>query len=84
MPQVEGWRVESGEQCFSSRDCFLTFGHVADTSVLACFPARFWFFRGDWGQGGKQLDVRILASCGTLGKWLQPLALWIPSTIGQF
>lgn len=43
MPQVEGWRLESGEQCFSSADFFLTFGHVADPSVLACFLLSFSF-----------------------------------------
>ena len=63
--------------------CFLTLSHVADTSLLACVSLRsFGFQRGAWGRGGKNLYVRILTSCGTLGKWLQPLALWIIPTIG--
>lgn len=46
------------------------------------FPARFWCFRGELEQGGKDLYDRILTRCGTLTTWLQPLVLWIiPMTV---
>lgn len=73
MPQVEGWRLESGEQRFSN-DFFLTAGHVADTSVSARSPAQFRFFRGECGdrEGNSLLSECSLA----LGPWASGFIPW--------
>lgn len=74
MPQVEGWRLESGEQHFSSNDFLLPFGHVADTSVLACFPAQFQFFRGECGD--REGDS-LMSECSlAVGPWASGFIPW--------
>lgn len=60
--------------------CFVTFGHVADTIVLACVPVLgFGFSEGSLGTGREE-SLCQETSCGTLGQWLQPLALWLIPT----
>lgn len=60
--------------------CFLTFGHVADTIMLACVPVLgFGFSEGSLGMGREE-SLCQETSCGTLGLWLQPLVLWLIPT----
>ena len=72
---MEGWRLESGEQCFSSMTASLPSGmwlRPVCWFVFLCLVLVFQ--KGAQGLGGKNLYVRILTSCGILGKCPQSLA----------
>lgn len=54
-------------------DFFLTFGHVADPSVLACFPAQFQFLEGVWRQERKRHHQMHSLS---VGPWASGFIPW--------